>query len=88
MCQNTTMWVNGALIKRYCVLCSKTYSTLHSCNNFPVDSQQAARGARICETSLLRESRKFLDSLRVGARYTTVNHITIDKCKHRPYFEP
>ena len=34
MCQNTTMRVNGAWIKRYCVLCSKTYNTLHSCHNF------------------------------------------------------
>ena len=35
MCQNTTMRVNGAWIKIYCVLCSKTYNTLHSCHNFP-----------------------------------------------------
>ena len=25
---------------------------LHSCHNFPAGSRQAARGARICETSL------------------------------------
>ena len=31
----------------------KTYNTLHSCHNFPAGSSQAARGARICETSLL-----------------------------------
>ena len=31
----------------------KTYNTLHSCHNFPVGSQQAARGAWICEMSLL-----------------------------------
>ena len=30
----------------------KAYNTLHSCHNFPADSRQAARGARICETSL------------------------------------
>ena len=30
----------------------KTYSTLHSCHNFPDGSRQAAGGARICETSL------------------------------------
>ena len=30
----------------------KTYNTLHSCHNFPAGSRQAARGARICETSL------------------------------------
>ena len=56
MCQNTTMRVNGAWIKRYCVLCSKTYNTLHSCHNFPAGLQQAARDARICETSLLSAS--------------------------------
>ena len=54
VCQNTTMRVNGAWIKRYCVLCSKTYNTLHiGCHNFPAGSRQAARVARICETSLL-----------------------------------
>ena len=50
MCQNTTMRVNGAWIKRYCVLCSRTYNTC--CHNFPVGSRQAARVARICGTSL------------------------------------
>ena len=35
ICQNTTMRVNGAWIKIYCVLCSKPYNTLHSCHNFP-----------------------------------------------------
>ena len=53
MCHNTTIGVNGAWIKRYCVLCSKTYNTLHSCHNFPAGSLQATRGAHICETSLL-----------------------------------
>ena len=53
MCQSTTMRVYGAWIKIYCVLCSKTYNTLHSCHNFPAGSRQAARGVRICETSLL-----------------------------------
>ena len=53
MCQNTTMRVNGAGIKRYCALCSKTFNTFHSCHNFPAGSRQAARGAHICETSLL-----------------------------------
>ena len=38
-----------------CVLCSKTYNTLHSCHNFPAGSRQAARGARICETSLFTD---------------------------------
>ena len=53
MCQNTKMRVNGTWIKIYCVLCSKIYNTSHSCHNFPSGSPQAARGACICETSLL-----------------------------------
>ena len=53
VCLNTTLRVNRARIKIYCVLCSKTYNTLHSCHNFPAGSRQATRGARICETSLL-----------------------------------
>ena len=55
MCQNTTMRVSGAWIQRYCVLCSKRYNTLHSCHNSLAGSRQAARGARICETSLLKQ---------------------------------
>ena len=31
----------------------KAYNTLHSCHNFPAGLRPAARGARICETSLL-----------------------------------
>ena len=34
----------------------KAYNTLHSCHNFPAGLRQAARGARICETSLLNTS--------------------------------
>ena len=48
------MGVKGAWIKIYCVLRSKIYITLHSSHNFPAGSRQAARGTRICETSLLR----------------------------------
>ena len=59
ICQNTPMQVNGAWVKRYCLLCSKPYNTLHSCHNFPAGSRQAARGARICETSLLKCSWMF-----------------------------
>ena len=33
----------------------KKYNTLHSCHNFPAGSRQAARGARMCETSLLSD---------------------------------
>ena len=62
MCQNTTMRVNEAWIKRYGVLRSKTYNTLHSCHNFPAGSRQAARGARICETSLSRLNDKIMCS--------------------------
>ena len=53
MCQNITMPVNWAWIKRYCVFCSKTYNTWHSCHNFPAGSREATRIARIYETSLL-----------------------------------
>ena len=53
ICQNTTMQVNRAWIKRYRVLCSKPYNTLRSFHNFPAGSRQATRGARICETILL-----------------------------------
>ena len=57
MCQNTTMRVNGAWIDRYCILCSKTYNTLHSCHNFPASSRKDGRGGGgICETSLLEAS--------------------------------
>ena len=54
ICQNTTMQVNGAWIKRYCVLCLKKDNTLHSCHNVPAG--QAAMGASICEMSLLVQS--------------------------------
>ena len=40
-------------LKDIAFLCSKTYDTLHSCHNFPAGSRQAARGASVCETSLL-----------------------------------
>ena len=43
-------------LKDIAIICSKPYNTLHSCHNFPAGSQQAARGARICETSLLGTS--------------------------------
>ena len=53
MCQNTTMRVNGAWIKGYCILCSKTYNILLSSHNFHAGLRQATRGAHICEMSLL-----------------------------------
>ena len=53
MCPNITIRVNGAWIKRYCILCSKTYNTLHRCHNFRAGSRQAARAPRICERRLL-----------------------------------
>ena len=43
MCKKSAMRVYGAWIKRYCILCSKTYRTLHSCHNFPAGSWQSAR---------------------------------------------
>ena len=60
MCQNTMVRVNGALIKRYCALCSETYNTLHSCHNFPAGSRQATGGARTCETSLLSSKFRYI----------------------------
>ena len=54
MCENIKMRVNWVWIERHCVFCSKTKNTLHSCHNFPTDSREAARVARICETSLLK----------------------------------
>ena len=33
-----------------------TWDTFHSCHNFPAGSRQAARGARICEKSLLADT--------------------------------
>ena len=53
MCQNTTMRLYGAWIKSYCVLFSKTFSTLGSLLWFPVGSRQAARGAPIGETRFM-----------------------------------
>ena len=43
-------------LKYIAFLCSKTYSTLHSCHNFPAGSQQSTRGTHICETSLFQHS--------------------------------
>ena len=51
--------ITTSLIKRYCVLCSKTYNTSDSCHYLPAGSRQAARGARICETSLLGALRQY-----------------------------
>ena len=50
---NITKQVYGAWIKRYCVLCSRTYNTSRSLSQLPTGSRQAARGARICEIVLL-----------------------------------
>ena len=58
MGQNITMRVNWSWNKRYCLFCSKAYNTLESCHNFPAGSREAARVARICETSLLNHSTK------------------------------
>ena len=40
-------------VKRYCALCSKTSDIFHSCHDFPAGSREAAKDARVCETSLL-----------------------------------
>ena len=55
MCQNTTMWVYGAWIKTYYVLCSKAYNTFSNVLESVTSSQQAARSARICETRLCQQ---------------------------------
>ena len=47
------MWVCGAWIRIYNVLCSKSYSTLGGLFWTSTGCRQAARGARICETHLL-----------------------------------
>ena len=47
----------GCGLKYIAFYVKKTYNTLHNCHNFPVDSRQATRGARICETSLLYDDR-------------------------------
>ena len=41
----------------------KACNTLHRCHNFPACSRQAARGTRICETSLLTEAEWRIESL-------------------------
>ena len=54
MCQNTTMRVYGARIKRYRVLCSKHIAARSSlCHNFLLVRDKPPEGARICETGLL-----------------------------------
>ena len=53
ICQNATVQVCGAWIRIYYVLCSKTYSTLGGLFWIPAVSQQAIRGACICESGLL-----------------------------------
>ena len=45
-------------LKDIAFFCSKAYNTLLSCHNFPVGSREAARIARICETSLFYVSGK------------------------------
>ena len=54
-----------------------TYNTLHSCHNFPAGSQQAARGARIYETSLLALQGVSLSFLRKDFNYLC--HLSIAK---------
>ena len=47
---------------------NKTYSTLHSCRDFPAGSRQASRGARICETSLFDKMYFSLQSLKLALK--------------------
>ena len=82
--QNTTMRVNVAWIKRYCVLCSKTYKTLHICHNFAAVSRQTTRGACICENSILhliqsyRTFHNVIYNIAYHIGYTTVHSATHD----------
>ena len=52
VCQNTTVWVYGAWIKKYYILCSKINRTLWGLFLFPTGSWWAGRGTRICKTRL------------------------------------
>ena len=48
----TQMRVDGAWIRMYYVLCSKTYGTFSCLFWSPVGSRRAARGTAICEICL------------------------------------
>ena len=50
---NATVWVCGAWIRLYYILCPKIYNTLGGLFWAPASSRRAARGARICENGLL-----------------------------------
>ena len=65
MSQNTTMWVYGAWIKTYFVLCSKTYSSFGNVLQCSASSRQAAKSTRICETGLL-QGHHILGSMKLG----------------------
>ena len=84
MCQNTTMQVYGAWIKRYSVLCSKTYNTLHTCHNFPACSRQAARGLHFCETSLLLLIKHFRNVFDFACSTTSTYLYPVFKISARP----
>ena len=88
MCQNTTMPVNGAWIKRYCIFCSKTYNTLHSCHNFPVGSWQAARGACICETSIFIYQTPYLPVIFLSLIPSHLRHTTLPLIPSHPRHTP
>ena len=53
ICQNTTMRVNGARVRIYYVLCSKTYGSFSCLFWFPAGSRRAAGCARFSEICLL-----------------------------------
>ena len=53
ICQNATVWVCGAWIRIYYVLCSKTYSPFDSLFWTHTGSRGAARGTHNCEIRLL-----------------------------------
>ena len=56
ICQNVTVWMCGAWIRIYYVLCSKSIAHLVACSGPPISSQRAVKGIRICETRLFQTS--------------------------------
>ena len=58
----------------------KTYNTLHSCHNFPAGSRQVARGACICETSLLDNTNSMKGILKRNPLFSS-EYESLDICK-------
>ena len=52
----------------------KPYTTSHSCHNFPAGLREAARGARICETSLFNRHVISIHDQAIWAWFQYENH--------------